>query len=184
MTRTRFFLPFAYSDSLFLDYSTDIFQLSQFQFFQIEWWYEHCPMHIDPLSFQALYVQALYFQMLYYHSIFSAFIQIHQRGPSFDKKWFFCISGMLDQEKSSAKPAPPPRFTADHPFVFGIYNKRTKVFLFWGRIAHPTAIKAKDELWDARMCNRSIVIQITNESKADRTFVCLLVIGNIIVVVP
>jgi len=42
-------------------------------------------------------------------------------------------------------PAPPPLFTADHPFLFGIFDKRTEVFLFWGRIAHPTPV-SKDEL--------------------------------------
>lgn len=44
-------------------------------------------------------------------------------------------------------PAPPPIFKADHPFLFGIFDQRTNVFLFWGRIAQPTTIEgAKDEL--------------------------------------
>lgn len=43
-------------------------------------------------------------------------------------------------------PAPPPIFKADHPFLFGIFDQRSKVFLFWGRIAHPTTLDTKDEL--------------------------------------
>jgi len=44
-------------------------------------------------------------------------------------------------------PAPPPVFKADHPFFFGIFDRTSSVFLFWGRIAQPTAFKAgKEEL--------------------------------------
>ena len=44
-------------------------------------------------------------------------------------------------------PAPPPIFKADHPFLFGIFDRRTNIFLFWGRIAQPTTIDgSKDEL--------------------------------------
>ena len=40
--------------------------------------------------------------------------------------------------KARCMPAPPPVFKVDHPFFFGIFDDTNQVFLFWGRIAHPT----------------------------------------------
>jgi len=41
----------------------------------------------------------------------------------------------------SRRPSRPLIFKADHPFLFGIFDNMNQVFLFWGRIAHPTEIK-------------------------------------------
>jgi len=77
---------------------------------------------------------------LYVSKVFhKSFIEVNEEGAE-----AAAATGMVVMMRSM--PAPPPRFTADHPFVFGIYDKRTEVFLFWGRIAHPTAVDAKDEL--------------------------------------
>ena len=34
----------------------------------------------------------------------------------------------------------PTYFKADHPFLFGIFDCRTNIFLFWGKIANPASI--------------------------------------------
>ena len=113
-------------------------------------------------------------------SFSGVFIQIHQRLLIRIKRILFFFLGMVMMMRSM--PAPPPRFTADHPFVFGIYDKRTEVFLFWGRIAHPTAVDAKDELWikvEGCRIGWCEIFAYNKWRKIYRAFCCLDVIGNI-----
>ena len=60
-----------------------------------------------------------------------AFVEVNEEGTE-----AAAATGVVIGLKS--KPAPPPVFRADHPFVFMIRDNATGSILFIGRVADPT----------------------------------------------
>jgi len=69
--------------------------------------------------------------------VHKSFIEVNEEGAE-----AAAATGAVMMMRSMPMPmAPPPIFKADHPFLFGIFDDTNEVFLFWGRIAHPTEIE-------------------------------------------
>jgi len=65
-----------------------------------------------------------------------SFIEVDEEGTE-----AYAVTSLHMIEMLSPRPRPSRIFKADHPFFFGIFDDTNQVFLFCGRIAHPTEIK-------------------------------------------
>lgn len=72
--------------------------------------------------------------------VHKSFIEVNEEGSE-----AAAATGAVMMMRSM--PPPVPHFVVDQPFLVGIFDERTKVFLFWGRIAQPTSVaNGKEEL--------------------------------------
>lgn len=71
--------------------------------------------------------------------VHKAFLEVNEQGCE-----AAAATGVVIMKRSL--PMPPPRFIADHPFLFFIRDQQTGLILFSGRFVLPEHVPSKDEL--------------------------------------